>query len=155
MSQAYTPWYTLEPCIFVVRSIFVLVSYGPMLFLTASKMVVSVNRRILLWSISALYFVCFTEFIIQWYTLDLEIVTNGSTRESIFISIVDGGSRWIRVFMDFLRYSCLMLSDGLLVGSPYFILLKPARFSYTSHRFGDVTTSGESLSESFWPLYSL
>lgn len=56
------------------------------------------------------------EFILQWYLLDLQVVIDGDTRESIVLSIIGGGPRQIGALDDFLFYFLLIISNGLLVG---------------------------------------
>ncbi|PPQ88151.1 hypothetical protein CVT25_005117 [Psilocybe cyanescens] len=79
------------------------------------------NRRVVLSAISALYLLCLSQFIEQWYSIDLDIVINGDTRETTFISTVEGGPTWVWVFADFLTYSSFVVSDGLLIWRCYHI----------------------------------
>ncbi|PPQ81330.1 LOW QUALITY PROTEIN: hypothetical protein CVT25_015086 [Psilocybe cyanescens] len=83
---------------------------------TVSKKSANMNRRIILSAISILYLICFSNFITQWYILDLSVVINGDTRQSIFIA-TEFGPVWIFVLTVFLLYSLLIVSDGLLVPS--------------------------------------
>lgn len=57
------------------------------------------------------------KFFVQWYSLDWVSVNHGETRESIFFESVRGGPEWISIMDDFLTYSSLIVSDGLLVGT--------------------------------------
>ncbi|PPQ85904.1 hypothetical protein CVT25_014750 [Psilocybe cyanescens] len=63
--------------------------------MVAEKTSYSTNHRIVLSPMSLLYLLCFSEFIVQWYFLNWVIVSNGDTRESIFLETVGGGPPWI------------------------------------------------------------
>ncbi|PPQ94507.1 hypothetical protein CVT25_014161 [Psilocybe cyanescens] len=52
----------------------------------------SLNRRIVISTISVLYLLCFFDCIVEWYYLDWVVVINGDTRESIFFGKCGGGS---------------------------------------------------------------
>lgn len=86
------------------------------MFPTVSRRTASTHRRIVLWAILALYLLCFMEFLAQWYFLVLAVVIEGDTRESIVSSILGTGPKWIGTLDDFLFYSSLIVSYGLLVG---------------------------------------
>ncbi|PPQ88319.1 hypothetical protein CVT25_012438 [Psilocybe cyanescens] len=79
------------------------------------------SRRVVLSAISALHLLSLSQFIVQWYSIDLDVVINGDTRETIFISNVEGGPPWVWVFVDFLTYSSFVVSDGLLIWRCYHI----------------------------------
>ncbi|PPQ90924.1 hypothetical protein CVT25_007851 [Psilocybe cyanescens] len=72
--------------------------YGGTMYISLSKKPANLNHRIVLSAISMLYFLCFLEFIIDWYYINWTIVTNGNTRESIFLGIVGDGHEWIRIW---------------------------------------------------------
>ncbi|PPQ80969.1 hypothetical protein CVT25_014718 [Psilocybe cyanescens] len=80
-----------------------------------SKKPTSLNRRIVISTISVLYLLCFADFIVEWYYLDWVVVINGDTRESIFWGSVGEGPQWIFVLNDFLQISSFIVADGLLV----------------------------------------
>ncbi|PPQ95161.1 hypothetical protein CVT25_013306 [Psilocybe cyanescens] len=67
-------------------------------FLMVSKKPASVNRRFVLSAISALHLLCLSQFIVQWYFIDLDIVINGDTRETIYVSTVEGGPNWVWIW---------------------------------------------------------
>ncbi|PPQ85447.1 hypothetical protein CVT25_006284 [Psilocybe cyanescens] len=79
------------------------------------------NRRVVLSAISALYLLCLSEFIMQWHSIDLDVVVNGDTRETIFVSTMEGGPPWAWVFSVFLFYSSFVVSDGLLIWRCYHV----------------------------------
>ncbi|PPQ82444.1 hypothetical protein CVT25_007242, partial [Psilocybe cyanescens] len=81
----------------------------------------NLNCRIVLSAISVLYFLCFSEFIIDWYYINWTIVTNGNMRESIFLGTVGYGLEWTWVLNDFLQNSLLIISDGLLIWRCYHV----------------------------------
>ncbi|PPQ88043.1 hypothetical protein CVT25_000870 [Psilocybe cyanescens] len=95
--------------------------YGGTMYIYLSKKPANLNRRIVLSAISVLYFLCFLEFIIDWYYINWTIVTNGNTRESIFWGTVGYGLEWIWVLNDFLQNSLLIISDGLLIWRCYHV----------------------------------
>lgn len=80
-----------------------------------SKNSTNMHYHIVLSAISALYLLCFTDYLIQWYFIDLTLVANGETRKSIFLAIMEP-PQWIWVLTDILVYSSFIVSDGLLVG---------------------------------------
>lgn len=80
-----------------------------------SKRSANLNRRIILSAISLLYLLALGDFIIEWYYLNLAVVTNGDTRKSIFISTLEGGSPWIFILDDCFYYGVFLVSDMLLV----------------------------------------
>ncbi|PPQ90323.1 hypothetical protein CVT25_007725 [Psilocybe cyanescens] len=59
-------------------------------------------------------------FIVQWYFLDLTVVVDGDTRESIFFGTLLV-PQWISELSDLLFYSTLMVSDGLLIWRCYHV----------------------------------
>lgn len=65
-------------------------------------------------SISTLYLLCFSFFILQWHFLSRAVVIDGDSRESIFYS-KEGGPRPISVITTLLFYSSITASDALLV----------------------------------------
>ncbi|PPQ80734.1 hypothetical protein CVT25_001854 [Psilocybe cyanescens] len=73
------------------------------------------NHYVVLPTISMLYLLSMSTFIIQWYTLDWAVVINGDTRLSMFLSTLAGGPAWTFVVTDVLFYSVIIVSDGLLV----------------------------------------
>ncbi|PPQ79586.1 hypothetical protein CVT25_003467 [Psilocybe cyanescens] len=89
--------------------------YAGTMYLYLSKKAGSSISRTVLSAISVLYLLCVSEFVIQWFFLDLTIVDNGDTRESIFFQTLGGSPDWIILLSDFQFYSALMVSDGLLI----------------------------------------
>lgn len=75
----------------------------------------SPNNRIVLSAISFLYFLALVDSVLQWYFLDVEILTNGDTRDSIFYAAL-GGPQWTTAISDVLFTLILMVSDALMVG---------------------------------------
>ncbi|PPQ72177.1 LOW QUALITY PROTEIN: hypothetical protein CVT25_008818 [Psilocybe cyanescens] len=102
--------------------IYSLVYAGTMYLYVSKKISHSPNHRIVLSAMSLLYLLCFSEFVVQWYFLNWAIVSNGDTRESIFLETVGGGPPWIFVLDDFLFFAALIVSDGLLVGNYKYII---------------------------------
>lgn len=74
------------------------------------------NGRIVLSLISALYVLCLADFAVNWYFLDWVVVTNGDTRDSIFLATV-GGVQWLFILNNILYYCLFMIADGLLVSN--------------------------------------
>ncbi|PPQ83689.1 hypothetical protein CVT25_006146 [Psilocybe cyanescens] len=82
------------------------------------KQIANINRRIVLAAISTLYLLALSNPVLQWYLLNLQIVLNGGTRESIFIVTLEGGPRGLLALNAFLFYSSFIVSDGLLYHRP-------------------------------------
>ncbi|PPQ95162.1 hypothetical protein CVT25_013307 [Psilocybe cyanescens] len=76
--------------------------YAGTMYLYMSKKPANVNRRVVLSAISALYLLCLSQFIEQWCSIDLDVVINGDTRETIYVSTVEGGPPWVWI-------SCIVL----------------------------------------------
>ncbi|PPQ85449.1 hypothetical protein CVT25_006286 [Psilocybe cyanescens] len=95
--------------------------YAGTMYLYMSKKPASVNRRIVLSAISTLHLLCLSQFILEWYSIDMNVVVNGDTRETIFVSTMEGGPPWAWVFSVFLTYSSIVVSDGLLIWRCYHI----------------------------------
>lgn len=83
-----------------------------------TKKPTSVNRRVVLIAISALYLLAIVNLILEWYFVNWSLVVNGDTRESIFWSSLRGPS-WFGSLYSFLLDASLVVSDGLLVGYIY------------------------------------
>ncbi|PPQ91124.1 hypothetical protein CVT25_013262 [Psilocybe cyanescens] len=95
--------------------------YAGTLFIYSSNKATHANRRIVLSAISVLYLLCFVQFVVQWYSIDLDVVINGDTRESIFFSTVEGGPKWLWVFANVPFYASFVASDGLLIWRCYHV----------------------------------
>lgn len=66
-------------------------------------------------TISILYPLCLGDFIIQWTYLNLSIVDGGDTRQSMFISTLEGGPAWLFILDDCFYYGVFLVTDILLV----------------------------------------
>ncbi|PPQ94337.1 hypothetical protein CVT25_000296 [Psilocybe cyanescens] len=116
VDQVFTLWYMEEPYTFTVSSSIDLKRKMSRMCSTVSKKPMNLNRCIVLAAISALYFLYFLDFIMEWYDLDWVVVINGDTRESIFLATMGDGLQWTLALSIFLQNSLLIISDGLLVG---------------------------------------
>lgn len=81
-----------------------------------SKKSASTTRRVVVTAITALYLLCLGTFTIEWYYFNKNIIINGTIREAIVLSILEGGPGLNPYAAgEFLFYSVFIVSDGLLV----------------------------------------
>ncbi|PPQ94166.1 hypothetical protein CVT25_003751 [Psilocybe cyanescens] len=95
--------------------------YGGTMYIYLSKKPANSNHCIVHTAISMLYFLCFLNFIMDWYYINWTIVTNGNTRESMFLATVGDGLEWISILNNVLQNSLLIISDGLLIWRCYHV----------------------------------
>ncbi|PPQ95158.1 hypothetical protein CVT25_013303 [Psilocybe cyanescens] len=110
-------------------------------FFMVSKKSANVNRRIVLSAISLLYVLCFSQLLVQWYSLHWTFVTNGSTRETIFLGTVGEDPQWIFVLSSLLLYSLVLVPDGLLVDME----MLPCLGTILSGGFGPIHSFGRGI----------
>ncbi|PPQ80023.1 hypothetical protein CVT25_001418 [Psilocybe cyanescens] len=86
-----------------------------------TKMPANRGRLIVLSTISLLYILCMVQLVLQWYYINLIMITSGDTRESIFFAILGRGST--SVYAVFQVSFCLMfiVSDALLIWRCYHV----------------------------------
>lgn len=81
---------------------------------TVSRKPSSVNRHIILSSVTLLYLLCFLQLIAVWYSLNFAVVNNGDTRDDVAFATL-GVPEWITV-IELCTFNFLfVVSDGLLV----------------------------------------
>ncbi|PPQ81461.1 hypothetical protein CVT25_013364 [Psilocybe cyanescens] len=90
-------------------------------FIMVSKKPANINRHIIIWTITALYLLCFLNLIVEWYLLNWTIVISGDTREAIFVGTVGDGLQWAFILNNILQNSLFIVSDGLLIWRCYHV----------------------------------
>ncbi|KAH9478993.1 hypothetical protein JR316_0009457 [Psilocybe cubensis] len=71
-------------------------------------------------TITALYWLSFLDFILQWYFLNWAFIMNGNIKESIFFSSLDS-PLWVSELLRIIETVIFVISDGLLVWRCYHV----------------------------------
>ncbi|KAH9478171.1 hypothetical protein JR316_0008624 [Psilocybe cubensis] len=98
---------------------YTLVYFGTM-YLYLSRKPANTNSRIVLVTISVLYFLSFLGFIVQWYFTDWSVVIHGETRESMFWALMNL-PLWIGIINNIQLNALFVISDGLLIWRCYHV----------------------------------